>query len=703
MPEPADGKLARVLLSPARVAVIGASADPRKTASRPQRYLRKHGFTGELYPVNPGRGEVFGEPAVASPEQLPDGIDHACILLPTEAVEAAVVACAERGIACASILAGGFAETGPEGQARQRRIKEAAQRHGMRLLGPNCIGVINPVDRIALSASAALDVDSLLPGRLGLVSQSGSLLGALLSRGQARGLGFSKLVSVGNEADLGLGEIADLLVDDPTTEVILLFLESVRDASRIEAMARRAQAAGKPVIAYKLGRSEVGAELATSHTGTLAGNDAAVDAFLDAAGIIRVDVFEGLLEAAALARGQTARTRPGRAVAVVTTSGGGGAIVVDRLGLAGLDVPAPPPALRRKLAGQGIEIGPGRLIDVTMAGARPDVYGAILLALMESDHADAVVAVVGSSAQFHPELAVQPIVELAGRGKPLAVFLAPEAGASARRLAEAGIAGFRTPESCADAMSAVLRRRPPAEVSRRPFGDLDRVGKLLAAGADDEAAALAVFAALGIPRIRSLVLPAEPEPAALAEIDFYPVAAKIRSPDIAHKSDAGGVILAIEDAAALRRACRLLIENARRHRPEARIGGIIVQAMASGVAELLIGYRCDAQVGPLAVVGIGGTLAEVLADVQVARAPLSLERARAMIFDLKGAPLLRGFRGRASADVEALARALAALSDLARLPEAAVSEAEINPLIVGAEGEGVVAVDGLIVRQRRPV
>ncbi|HZD25007.1 MAG TPA: acetate--CoA ligase family protein, partial [Alphaproteobacteria bacterium] len=512
----------------------------------------------------------------------------------------------------------------------------------------------------------------------------------------------SKLVSVGNEADLGLGEIADLLVDDAATEVILLFLESVRDAERIEAMAGRAHAAGKPIIAYKLGRSEVGAELATSHTGALAGNDAAVVAFLDAVGIIRVDTFEGLLEAAPLARSEPPPARPGCSVAVVTTSGGGGAIVVHRLGLAGLDVPAPPAELRQQLAERGIEIGPGRLIDVTMAGTRPDVYGGILEALMRSDHVDGLVAVVGSSAQFHPDLAVQPIIELRERTKPLAVFLAPEASVSARRLAAAGIANFRTPESCADAIAAVLRRYPPVSGDRPPLGDLGRVTTLLAEGADNEDAALAIFEALGIPRVRSLVLPLRPRPGELAAIDFYPVAAKVLSPEIAHKSDAGGVMLQIQDGEALAQACRQLIGNALMRHPGARIDGIIVQAMASGVAEMLIGFRRDAQVGPLAVVGMGGTLTELLADVRVARAPIAMGAAREMILKLRGAPLLQGFRGRPPADIGALSRALAAISDLARLPEAGVGEAEINPLIVGAEGEGVIAVDGLIVPAGKP-
>ncbi len=248
-----DRNLGRALLAPGSIALIGASADIAKTTSRPQRYLRKHGFAGPLYPINPGRTEVFGEPAYALPDAMPDGVEHAHIMLPTERVVETVAACAERGVACASILAGGFAEAGASGLALQRELLEVAARGGMRLLGPNCIGVINVTDGIAISANAVLQMEKLEPGRVGLVSQSGSLIGAILSRGQARGQGFSKLVSVGNEADLKLGEVADLLVDDAATEIILLFLETIRDGDRIAAMAARAAAAGKPVIAYKLG------------------------------------------------------------------------------------------------------------------------------------------------------------------------------------------------------------------------------------------------------------------------------------------------------------------------------------------------------------------------------------------------------------------------------------------------------------------
>ncbi len=693
-------ELARALLSPESIALIGASADERKTTSRPQRYLRRHGFAGALYPVNPSRDQIFGEAAYGSPGELPSGIDHAHIMLPTERVIETVRACGEQGVKCASILAGGFAEAGEAGRSLQQELLGAAEKHGMRLLGPNCIGVINVTDGITISANAVLEMATLMPGRVGLVSQSGSLIGAILSRGQARGQGFSKLISVGNEADLKLGEVADLLVDDPATEIILLFLETIRDPDRIALMTGRAVAAGKPVIAYRLGRSELGAELATSHTGALAGNEAAIDAFLDDVGILRVDSFEGLLEIGALALGHKPRASSRKRVAVLTTSGGGGAMVVDRLGLYGIDVPAPPEPLRQELRQADIEIGPDRLIDVTLAGARPEVYGGILRALMASDHVDAVVAVVGSSAQFHPELAVRPILDLKGQPKPLAVFLTPEADASLALLAQAGVAAFRTPESCADGVAAMLRWRLSPKPQGLPAATIDQVEQHLSEHDGTEADALEVFRALGISIVRAQTIAGPDDRDAISSIDFFPVAAKVLSPDVAHKTEIGGVVLGIEDADGLCRAGRKILDSVAERSPEARIEGILVQAMATGVAECLVGFKRDPHVGPLAVVGIGGILAELYGDVAVRRAPVSTDIAIEMIESLQGAPLLRGFRGRPKGDIPALARAVAALSELARFTGAnQVLEAEINPLIVKLQGDGVVAADGLIVKR----
>jgi len=437
-------KLADALFAPRAVALFGASADAGKNTARPQRFLRKHGYSGRIVPINPARAEVLGERAYPSLADAPGDIDHAFIMVPAAQVEAALEQCAARGVPVATVYSDGFADAGAEGAVLERRLIERARALGVRLLGPNSIGLANVANGAALTVNAVFEMDALPRGGASVVSQSGTIIGTLLSRGAARGLGFAKLVSVGNEADLGVGELVDLLVDDEDTRVILLFLETIRDAARLARAAERASAAGKPVVAYKLGRSALGAALARSHTGALAGSDAAVDAYFRRAGIVRVDMLETLIEIAPLVCGRRPppRFRHAPRIAVVTTTGGGAASVVDRLGTLGIETLAPDAGFIAAMRAQGIAVKPAPIIDLTLA-ATSDKYRAVLEALLAHPDCDAVLAVVGSSAQFHPELAVKPIVGIAASAKPLAVFLAPHAEASLKLLAEAGVPACR--------------------------------------------------------------------------------------------------------------------------------------------------------------------------------------------------------------------------------------------------------------------
>src|SRR6267378_7005099 len=356
------------LFEPKRIALIGASADETKTTSRPQRFLRKHGFKGEILPVNPSRSEIMGDKTYKDLDAIPGDIDHAYILLNGKDAVEALAACGRRGVSVASILAGGFADAGAAGASLQGELVRIVRDTGIRLVGPNSIGTVSTDPPMALTANAAFAVDRLRVGRWGLVSQSGSLIGALLSRADARVIGFSRLISVGNEVDLAVGEIADLMVDDPKTDAILLFMETLRDGERLAHAARRAHAAGKPVIAYKLGRSEIGQELAKSHTGAIAGSDATFDAFCRRNGIARVSMFESLIDVPALLV-----NRPpahGKRVAVATTTGGGAAMVVDSMAMAGLEISGPPQALVDWLKPLGIAAGEGKLVDLTLAGAK---------------------------------------------------------------------------------------------------------------------------------------------------------------------------------------------------------------------------------------------------------------------------------------------------------------------------------------------
>ena len=288
--------LAQALFAPRAVALVGASGDERKNTARPQRYLRKHGYAGRVLPINPARGEVLGERAYARLADAPGEIDQAFVMAPGTAVEQALEDCGRRGVPVVSIFSDGFADRGAEGAARQARLVARARELGVRVLGPNSMGMVNVPGRVALTVNAVLEIDALPAGTTSIVSQSGTMLGTMLSRGAARGLGFAKLISVGNESDLGVGELVGLLADDPDTRVILLFLETVRDAERLAAAARRAHGAGKPMVAYKLGRSALGEALARSHTGALAGTDAALDAYFRDCGILRVDMLETLIE-----------------------------------------------------------------------------------------------------------------------------------------------------------------------------------------------------------------------------------------------------------------------------------------------------------------------------------------------------------------------------------------------------------------------
>jgi acyl-CoA synthetase (NDP forming) len=686
----ANTRLAQALFAPRTIALIGASGDARKNTSRPQRFLRKHGYTGRIIPINPGRNEIFGDKAYPDLASVPEAIDHAFIMVPADSVAAAVEQCVAKKVPVATVYSDGFAETGAEGRRRQQRLLEIARAGGVRLVGPNCIGLISTEPACALTVNAVMEFAQVKAGPLAIVSQSGSMIGGLLSRGLGRGVGFSKLISVGNEADLGVGEITDLLVDDPHTASILLFMETIRDAEHLTRAARRAYAAGKPVIVYKLGRSEVGQDLAASHTGAMAGGDEMADAFFRANSMLRVDMLETLFELPALVTGQKPAAH--HRVAVMTTTGGGAASVVDRLGTFGVDVVAPTDNVIANLAQKNIRIGRARLIDLTLAGAKKEIYSAVLNELLASDHCDLVLAVVGSSAQFQPQIAIEPIVEADRRGKPLAVFLAPHAEASLNLLSEAGVAGFRTPESCADAVRAWRDWKPPLEAlvvdsmhlaeAREMLGHATRV---------NEYDACRVFAALGVPQAPSAIITSPDQETHVG----FPAVAKVLSPDIAHKTDAGGVVLNIPNASSLKVAAADILQRVRVKHPDAGINGILVQRMEKGLAELIVGYKRDPQVGPAVVLGVGGVLAEIYHDFAVRLAPVSAAEAMGMIEEVKGLALIRGYRGLPRGDLTALAAAVSAFSQLAGLPE--IAEAEINPLIV--KGEGVVAVDGLIVKR----
>jgi acyl-CoA synthetase (NDP forming) len=686
MPNDMRAALRQALLSPRSVALIGQSDDAGKTAGRPLKYLRQAGFRGTIYPVNARRETVLGERAYPSVSALPEAPDHAYILVPTEAVIDTVAECGKAGVKVATILAAGFSETGPDGRAREERLKEIAAETGIRLVGPSSLGVVNLREGLLLTANAAFAEADLPKGRIFAASHSGTMIGALVSRGKARGVGFAGLVSIGNEVDLSIGEICSATLDDADIDGYLLFLESIRNAAALRGFALEAARRGKPVVAYKLGRSAAAREVAVTHTGALAGEDDVAGAFLADCGIARVESLEALIEAMPLVRRvpiRPASARPPQ-VAVLTTTAGGATMVVDPLAMRRVEIAQPSAETMARFAAKGIDVTPARIVDLTIAGTRYDVMKAALDILTSAPEFDLVVAVVGSSARFHPDLAVRPIIDSADAAKPIAAFLVPDAPEALARLSEAGIPSFRTPEACADAIAAAFSRRAPKPAVAVPPGGSGRVL--------DELEAYALLDRLGIARSPAVAI--EATIAQAPTLPFtYPVAVKVLSADIPHKTEAGGVALNVPNADALVAAIRAMRETVRQRTgivPER----VLVAPMTSGIGEALIGYRVDCEVGSLIMVAAGGVYTEIYRDRSLRLAPVDLASAHAMIGEVKAFATLKAFRGKPTGDLDALARTIVALSRLALQNDPAIAEAEVNPLIVRAEG--VVAVDALI-------
>ncbi len=690
------------LLQPRSVAIIGASADPAKTAGRPVAYLQKHGYAGQILPVNPKADRIGDLPCFADIASLPVVPDVGIVLLGAERAHLAVRDLAARGTAAAIVLASGYTETGEDGARRQRQLIEAAG--AMRILGPNTIGLVNLTDKIVLSATGALEMDHFPVGGIGLVSQSGGILGSLLSRASARGIGLSKLISTSNEVDLELADFIDHLADDEATKVIALYVETVRNPRKFRAAALKAAQAGKPVVAFKIGRSEAGAAAAVSHTGAMAGADRMYDALFRQTGVIRAQCFNDLLDIpVALATGRKLR---GNRVAILTSTGGAGTLVSDDLGLHGFDTPAPDAATAealRALQTGGEAVLDRNPIDVTLAGLRPDLLRGAITALLASPRYDALTIIVGSSSLAQPELMAGAIQDcLPQTDKPVMAYISPHAPEVGALLTQRGVPAFAAAESCTAALSAMLDvsrfLAPDAVLAADPPVAIDD----LAPGPLDEAQAKRLFARFGVPCADEVVVgtPAEAE-AAARQLGGH-VVLKVLSAQITHKSDVGGVAVGLNAETVGPRLTRMAAEV------EAKAGvrpqRFLVQEMVGGGTEFILGMHRD-PLGTAILLGLGGVTAELFKDTTMRLLPsgphglgtLSRAEALSMAKDLKTWPLLDGFRGRPLADVDALVDAIVAFSRMAAQLGERLVEAEINPVFVLPQGQGVRAADGVVV------
>ena len=691
----------RPFFHPRSLAIIGASSDPERIGGRPLRFLIEAGFAGELHPVNTaGHAELQGRRAWANVRDIPGPVDHAIIAVPLKAVEAALLDCAAKGVPAVQVFTAGFAEAGPEGLALQQRLVAIAREAGLRMIGPNALGLIRPASGLFATFSTLLNGVRPIAGRIGLATQSGAFGSATYGAATLRGLGLSCAVATGNEADVDVAECIDYLAEDPDTRVICTALEACRDGARLRTALLKAADAGKPVIAMKVGRSAVGAAAAATHTGGLAGNDAVYDAVLAECGAVRASSIDEMLDIAMLCDVMP-QLPAGPRLGVVTSSGGIGVLMADeadtgtegRLTLP----PLPEPAAEQLRTLLPFAVAANPYDTTAQVTAVPEGIERACEAMLASGAYDTVVAYlahVGLSPQRFASMEAGLIAVQArhpGRALMIVMLATPEV---TQRLAAAGIAVFADPSRAVRALQAACtlaeRRRHLHRVAL-PKPATQPLGPCAT-----EAEAKARLAEAGLPMLPERACATRDAAVAAAQALGYPVVAKILSPDITHKTEVGGVRLHLADADAVAQAFDQMISDADRLRPHARIDGVLVAPMLTGGMETIAGVSIDPVFGPMVMFGLGGTTVELFRDVAFGSAPLTTQRAHALIDGVKASALLRGWRGAPPADRAALADALVKLSEFAAAHAHEITAIDINPLV--ARPQGCTCLDAVIAR-----
>lgn len=684
------------------IAIVGASDDITKIGGRPVHLLLKYGYKGPIYPVNPKGGVIQGLTAHASVRDLPTAPDMAILAVPASATAAALRDCAARGVRAVVVLSSGFAEAGPEGAALQDELVAIARENRIRLLGPNCLGTISVVDGAIGSFSIVLEENMPKAGNVGIVSQSGNIGSYTVQNVAQRGMGVSRFIATGNEADVDVADGIAALAEDAETRVILCCMETCRDAGRLTDALSRARRAGKPVLILKIGATESGAAAAASHTGALAGSDAVIDAVFRRYGALRVQSLEELIDvghAASLLLPD--RLPKGERVTLVAASGGFGIMMADASTRAGLEMPELSPATKARIAEAVPTAGTNNPVDASaQMSSRPDILYKMLSALMEETNTDATQLFLSLSL-FNTRLRGIYMDALARvrESHPDRLLIVTSRG-PADAVAEInalGIPVFPSIDAAAAGLAGLVRLGRLSAVAE-PAQHAGGTARLSAEAFRNEYAAKTVLAEAGLPVLPEAVVTSADDAAAKAAEFGFPVVLKVVSEDIPHKTEAGGVVLNLADAAAVRDGYDHIMANVSEKAPGARIDGVLVTQMAKGgVGELIMGISRDPVFGPVVMVGIGGIYAEVLKDVALQAAPVGEAEAEAMIRSLKLFPILDGARGQPKGDIAAAARALAHLSDFACRHAEDVAEIDLNPVLVRPEGQGVVALDALIV------
>ncbi len=683
--------------TPRSVAVIGASTDPERIGGRPLAYMVDGGFQGALYPINvSGVAEIQGRKAYKSILDVPGEVDQAIVVVPVGVLEASVRDCLHKGVKSLLVFTSGLAEVDAEGAALQRKLVDMCHAAGARMLGPNSLGLFNP--SIGLYATFGTVFWGMRPiaGPIGVATQSGAFGACAYGMATLRGLGLSRVVATGNEADVDVAECIAYMADDPDTRVICAGIEGCRDGQALRAALLKAARAGKPVIVMKVGATELGAAAAATHTGSLAGNDAAFETVFAECGAYRARTIEEMLDVAYFcAVGGGLPTSD--AAAVMTTSGGIGVLMADEATHLGLPLPPVSPRAATSLKTLLPFATPANPFDSTaqVTAVKDGITRAMEAMLQDSDYG--TVYVYLSALGMSPER-FAPVGEAlralrAQHPTRFFVVLMLSQPALARGLERDGIVVFEDPSRAlrAQAGAAKMRalRQALHDVPARGAATADRLAPVR--GEHD---AKALLAAAGVPMLPEHVCTTADAAVAAADAVGYPVVAKIASADIPHKTEIGGVLLGLADAAAVRAAHALLLERAAKAAPQARIDGVLVAPMVRDGVETIIGVHMDPVFGPMVMFGLGGTAVELFKDVAFASAPLTPQRAHSLVRSVRSAALLTGWRGAPPVDLPLLEQTLCKVSEFAVAHADQLAGIDINPFVVRAQGG--VCLDALV-------
>ena len=691
----------RPFFAPRGVAIIGASATPNKLSFGILRNMTLYGFQGQIAPVNPKADEILGLKCYPDIASVPDPVDLAVIVLPAPAIPAVIDACGRRGIRAVIIISGGFKEVGAQGADLEQQILQIAKGYGMRLIGPNCVGTLDIYT--GLNTTFIQGVPS--RGGIGFVSQSGAVGGGVVDYIRNKKVGFSNFASLGNEADVTEADMIEYLDADENTRVIAAYVEMIKDGQRFIEVASRVTP-HKPVVLLKAGRTSAGARAVSSHTGSLAGSHAAYQAAFQQAGVIEVSSVAELFDLTLAL--DTQPLPAGNRVAIITNAGGPAALASDSLANNGLQMAnlsdETMAALRQRLNPAAQVSNP---VDM-LGGAEPPEYAYALEKVLADPQVDAAIVILVPQALVNPAQVAESICRVSkGNSKPVVTcFMGEWSVAEARDLLhENGVPMYVFPESTGQVLGGMLawsrwRSRPQAEPVRLENLNPAAARALLAETGRDgvlgEVHTRPLLEAYGMPVVAGELARSAEEAGKCAERIGFPVAMKIVSPDILHKSDLGGIRLNLANRASVEEAYSRMMADILSRKPEARLEGMLVEAMAPKGQEVIVGMRRDPNFGPLMMFGLGGVYVELFGDVSFRVAPLSRQDAMDMIERTRAGRLLTGFRGQAAADVGAVVETILRLSQLSLdFPE--IEEIEINPLLVLPEGQGALALDGRVI------